>query len=93
MILFLRFPFDWKTPFGYLVAFALQSSGCICISWVYAQFTSFLFGSCWFFIFVAKDITTDFDTFNADVKSQDGNRQKLRENFCNLIEIFSDAKQ
>lgn len=85
--------FEWKTPFGYLLAFIFQGGGNMCIAWTYAQFTSFAFGSCWLFIFMAKDITRDLDAFNADVKKSKGKQAELMGRFCDGIQMFSDAKQ
>lgn len=93
------FPFDWQTPFGYLAAWFAQFAGCIAIAIINNQFISAVFGSCWLFIFITEDMTNDVFAFNVAAAEKairehehehDG---ELRRRFCDLVQVYSDAKQ
>lgn len=90
----IRMPFDWRTPYGYLPAWLVQSLVASAESILIAQFLNFDIGNCWLFIFIAEDITNDLATFNTFIKAtSNGSIIKLTEHFCDLIQIYSDAKQ
>lgn len=83
----------WKNPFGYLMTSGIQFAATACILAVNVQFFCFFFGSCWLFISIANDITKELTDFNVVVKSSDGNHPKLTKRFCDLVQVYSDAKQ
>lgn len=87
-----RWPFDWKTPSGYLVAWLAQFAGSISITITAIAFFNIVLGSCWLFIVFSKDITNDVAAFNVKISKAD-DQAKLMEQFCNLIQIYSDAKR
>lgn len=90
----LRYPFDWRTPFGYLVASLAQFVGTLTVESIYIQFLNIVFGSCWLFIFVAEDIIQDVDAFNTSIKAiSNESHTELTKRFCDLLRIYSDAKQ
>lgn len=90
----LRFPFDWRTPSGYLMAWFAQCAGALTGGSIYTQFPNLVFGTCWLFIFIAEDITMEVDAFNVDVKRSLGrNRAKLTKRFCDMVQLYWDAKQ
>lgn len=88
-----RLPFDWHTPFGYLVAFFCQYIGSACIMTGYIQFFSLLFGSFWLFIVIADDMTNELATLNNIVKTTNGNRMELMKRFCHIIQTYADAQE
>lgn len=54
----------------------------------------FIIGSCWFFIFIADDITKDLAAFNIDIKTSDGNHDHdMIQRFNILMQTYADAKQ
>lgn len=59
----------------------------------YAQLLNLIFGLCWLFILIAEDITEDLITFNDDVKTAHENRAQLKKSFCDLVHVYSDAKE
>lgn len=88
----IRFPFDWKTPFGYAAAWSLQFVGGCGVFTIEMPFFTFFFGSCWLFVFIADDITRDLVAFNkGEVVNK--NRAEKVTRFCDIIRIYSDAKQ
>lgn len=88
----IRFPFDWKTPLTYAVAWSLQFAGGCGVFTIEMPFFGFYFGSCWLFVFIAGDITQDLVAFN---KGELVNRNRVEKmtRFCDIIRIYSDAKQ
>lgn len=84
-----RFPFNWKTPFGYLIAYALEYMGAVhSISIVLCQ-TTFIIASYWMLISLGKDITNELNTINAAQED----RLELTMKLSNVIHLHSNAKQ
>lgn len=112
-----RYPFDWKTPHTYLIAYIPQCMGNVrifhishfheifvdynhlriynqvFIGVVFAQFLNLTFGSCWLFMFIADDLGKDLTDFNIVTHTSNANDAKLMEKFCDLVKIYTDAKQ
>lgn len=59
----------------------------------YIHFLNFIFASCWLFIFIAQDITSDLTTSNITAGTCNGKRTELTECFCKLVQLYTDAKQ
>lgn len=89
-----RYPFDWRTPVGYLFAWIAQ---CLAVFGVMAviPFFNIIFGSSWLFYVITDDIKNDVAAFNATLKTEKGNgdRSELIERFLNVIHCYSDVKQ
>lgn len=86
------------------MAWPVQFAGALAVALTGTIFLNFLFGSCWLFIDMAEDITKDLAAFSADVKSTEKRaelverrrrrrRRQLVERFCDIIQLYSDAKQ
>lgn len=85
-------PFNWQTPFGYLIASLIQFAAAFAVLLSATAVLGFLVGSCWLFIDTIRDITTDLEYFNVNRSSGQSNRiMKMR--FCKIIAFYSDAKQ
>lgn len=93
MFNFDRFPFDWKTPLGYSIAFLSQAAGSLTILVAYIQLVNLIVGSCWIFIVIAGDITKDATAFNKEAHTSNGNRIEMVKRFRDLVQTYSDAKQ
>lgn len=89
----IRFPFDWKTPFGYPVAWFSQFAGCLASFSVSLININFMVGSCWLFTFIADDITSDLPEFNRDDEMANKNQAEQLKRFCGIIQLYSDAKE
>lgn len=87
-----RWPFDCKTPLGYLVAWLSEFAGIWAIGGTVGTFFNLILGSCWVFIVMAEDIRKDLTTFNTDVEANSKRAHQLT-CFCHLIQLYSDAKQ
>lgn len=96
-----RWPFDWKAPIGYLVAWSCGFVGIAPIAFAFAPFFTYLLGSCCLFYSIADDITKDLAAFNIDLSlikvakktSIAANRAELRNKFRAIVQIYADAKQ
>lgn len=94
MFVFERWPFDWRTPFRYFVAWFGQFVGFSAFITAALPFFHSFFGSCWLLIVIAEDITNDMAALNnTDEILNDSNRVKLMKFFCKIIQDHSDAKQ
>lgn len=89
-----RYPFDWRTPVGYLFAWIAQ---CMAVFGVMNTVPIFnmIFGSSWLFYVMTGDIINDVAAFNATLKIEkfDGDRAELIGRFLKIIRYYSDAKQ
>lgn len=86
-----RWPFDWKTPFGYLVAWLAQCVGIGTVDIAVVSFFNIIIGSNWLFIVMAKDITNDAATFNSSMQLV--SHARLMQQFLDVVKIYLDAKQ
>lgn len=87
-------PFDWKTPFGYLLAWLNQflgaSAGFLSITPLY----SLIFASSWLFITLADDLRQELVTFNVIVKISNGNdHDEIVQRFFNVIRLYTDVRE
>lgn len=88
-------PFDWKTPFGYSVArfnqFVGASAGLLFVAPMYNS----IFASSGLFITIADDdLTQELGAFNVDVKiSKGSNREAITQRLCNIIKLYTAAKE
>lgn len=75
------------------MAWFAELIGAIPPSIIDVLFTNLVFGSCWLFICIAKDITQDVIEFNEIVTTTKENRTELTKQFCDLVQIYSNAKE
>lgn len=88
-----RFPFDWRTPYGYLVAFIAQYMGVMAFTSIYTQVINFVYESCWIFVIISRDMQKELTEFNENVQIPNKNRENLMKRFDQLVQTFSDAKK
>lgn len=87
-----RFPFNWKTPFGYLVAYILNCCATFCVIYGHYMVFCFLIGSSWLTITCVKDITNDLNNLTVKRLTHES-QQQLKRSLINIIQFHSDAKQ
>lgn len=75
------------------MAFFIQFADASSASSAYVQFLNLIFGSCWLFMFIAEDITKDVTSFNIATRQPDENRVELMKSFCDIVQIYTDAKK
>lgn len=87
-----RLPFDWRTPFGYLIALFIECMAVFSIIQTTIPLTCFFIGSCWILAAFAKDITSDLSGWNVGrLLGQRPAIDKMR--LCHIVQIHSDTKQ
>lgn len=87
-----RFPFDWKNPYGYLLAITLQ---CMITGYIQFNFANLLaipITVFFFIIFVIKNIKSILGLIDQNAKPKESDLQTIK-NFTIFIETHSDLKQ
>lgn len=87
-----RLPFNWRTPFGYLMALICETCAFICMVCMGSPCVGIFIGSCWLLTAFMKDITYDLSNLSADVKLK-RSKQKINAQFTSIVQDFSDAIQ
>lgn len=88
MNLIFRFPFDYRTPFGYIAAFIIQYvSGFFAIN-IFILLMSFIIGTYWMIVSVVKDIQVCLFKVQPD-KSE----WELLIRLSEIIQLNLEAKQ
>lgn len=75
------------------MAWLAQFAGLACIFIVAMTFHGMIFGSSWLFIVIAKDISNDMAAFNQTVETPNDNDVQLQKRFCDIVQLYSNAKQ
>lgn len=88
-----RFPYDEKKPFNYLISVTLMSLSMFPVILSQLACFFFLMGSCWFFILFVKDLIDDLDYLSIGGISTKRGRTKMKLRFCNVIRNHLDVKQ
>lgn len=87
-----RFPFDWKNPGGYLVAFSAEVILISCAAIAGALATNFGIGINLILISMAKDVEADMLSINQAIKNRP-NRSQMVKQFKDFVRFCSDSKQ
>lgn len=91
---YLRLPYEWKTPFRYLITMIFEFAGFFATVSAVVPTLSFFIGSCWLLTSIAKDIPTDlsFLAVTHDTHS-DISLVTIYQRFFTALQCFSDVKQ
>lgn len=87
-----RLPFNWKTPFGYMIATIFFLAATCAVLYALTLTLSFYAGACYFFISFSKDISNDVPLLIVGGKSK-RSHQKMKARFCKIIQLNSTVKQ
>lgn len=85
----MRCPFDWRNPFGYVIAFFIQYMFNFYVSYVAVSLSCFMIGTYWMLVSVAKDLKYMLFAINRNMENQNA----LLLEFSELIRLHSDSKQ
>lgn len=93
VFVYLRLPFNTKTPLGYLayVTFNFATTFCVIFSAVPA--ICFLIGCAWLFICFGKDVKNNLPSLNVGGKLKKRNCVEVKRHFCKIVQTYSDAKE
>lgn len=83
-----RWPFDWRSPAGYIVAWICGNFGLASVIFGFVPFSNYLLGSCWLFIFIADDIAEDLNEFNIVVSTETGTFDGTKRIFWNYAYLY-----
>ena len=88
-------PFDWKTPFGYLVIWLAEFIGVFVVYLIVTPFFCLIFASSSFFLMIIDDMTHDLAAFvDNDVKTSDEyDCDDMAQHFRDIVQLYSDEKQ
>lgn len=87
----LRFPFDWKTPVGYCLAFVIECAAAFSVCSSLIPMICFHAGSCWLFVSFVNDTIIILSLFNLNVSNE--NHDRVKERFFNIIKLQSVLKE
>lgn len=87
-----RFPFNWKTPLGYLVAWIIFILAEVCTLILFSLFLCFYVGFCWLIISFVKDIINELDVLTQATDGQQSDR-KISETFNEIVDLYSNVRQ
>lgn len=90
---FSRLPFDWRTPFGYLVTLAAEYTSINSAVFGFTPIISFFIGSGWFAIWIVKDITSDLAALKDQQVSTKRRQKELKKKFYYIVRFYSDARE
>lgn len=89
----LRIPFDWKTPFGYLIVAICETIGAFYTTIFCACNLGFAIAFCWIILAFARDIYFKLIALNKYHKNiADRNDSKLIKNLIQLIQMHQNGK-
>lgn len=90
--IFLRIPFNWRNPYGYLVILFGQYVASFGVVNGATGILCYLMGSCWLFSIIVHDITDDLMHLKR-TKNSDQSDRIMRERFHSIIRFYLDVKQ
>lgn len=83
-------PFDWKTPFGYCVAWFSQTLACTAIILADIPYFTLIFASSWLFVVMTGDLKQELAAYKIDINTFDEAESVCR--FCSIVQSYTDAK-
>lgn len=92
VFLFTRLPFNWKTPFGYLIALMMQAVASYFTLLSTASTLCLLVGLCLLFIAFVEDLANDLNALSI-TEIPNKKHEKLMEDFHNSMQHYSQVKE
>lgn len=87
-----RFPIDWRTPFGYTIAFIFQFFGAWYICLTASNFIIILAATCWILATFIKETSNNLRVLNV-CETSDVGRSKVKKCFCDIIQAYANIRQ
>lgn len=85
-------PVDWRTPYGYVIAFMVEVFGSFYATYIVVPYLCLAISSLSIINAFIKDIANDLPMLNV-TKASDKNHKKINERFCDIVQRFSNAKE
>lgn len=94
ILIFLRIPFDWSTPFGYAVVAFLQTSASLCHVDMGVCVMGLYLNYCKLFNSTTIDITENLESVCNNIKYPRANGKfKLMKSFTDIIQFHGETKR
>lgn len=90
--IFSRLPFNWHTPFGYLIALFAQFPAVFAVLFCASTIFCFVVASSWLFITIIQDITNNLAELKC-TEAFNSRNQSIKMQFCDIIGFYLDVKQ
>lgn len=90
--LWIRLPFDWKTPLGYLLVSVAQLGSSYFVIQIAILLMAFFVTSCWTLTTTIDDIKEQINNLNEIARSK-GNVKSLKGKLCEFITFDVNARQ
>lgn len=98
--IFVRYPFEWRTPLGYTTCVFIQISTLFALFELYSIIITLTIGCCMFVIGLVSDLKEKLHQFNVNLlemcnkKNYNGrDKIELKKNLNMIIQFYADARQ
>lgn len=96
--IFISYPFDWRTPLGYVACVSIQAVQLITLAEIYVSGIMFTIGVCMQISNFASDIKEKLDQFNRIIISSESeltidDQTILRKRLNEIIEFHAEARE
>lgn len=88
-----RLPFDYRTPFGYILYILFNATGAVCVAFALLPTICLTIGSCLLLISMANDIKNDLKLLNATGKKAKRGHVVMKKRFRQTIRVYRDLKE
>lgn len=88
-----RYPFEWRTPIGYLIALLSQSASSFAILYSICPLICFIVGTCWLLIGCSEDISNELPYLNTVKTPRRNGYVELKEHICSIAKLSVNAKE
>lgn len=92
LFVLLRWPFNWRTPVGYLITLSIQCVAIYATVFCAIPLVHLFIGTLWLSISFVEDVTNDLQFLTVD-QSSNQNYMESRQHFCNIVHFYGNAKQ
>lgn len=98
-LLFYRYPFDWQTPFGYLICISIQTSLIFITAEIYVCIVFLTFGFCSFIIALITELEKKLNELNENLTQFKGKKlfakEKvvLRKKLAQIIKFHMEIRE
>lgn len=86
-------PFNWKTPFGYVINIIIQSGDVYCLALCGQPNICLFVSSTWLLRVMIADVSDDLSLLNENDQYWAENRIEMKALLCDIIRNISDAKE
>lgn len=87
-----RLPFDWKTPYGYMIVACMKVAASFSATFIATVFICLMIGSCWSIKLHIKATTYNVSMLKMGKKSFK-NVQKCKKRISTIVQDFIETKQ